>query len=122
MDGSAGVLGGELIVDPELAPLRLLCDGRVEFMFEGERRYVFMEQLRFLVKGAERRMDALLCLNWSNAAYPTKLFLPENLGLGLNWNENAFILARQWFSWSWQGVSPDQPPFAILGGHLEAFR
>lgn len=122
MDGSVGIPEGELIVDPELAPILSLCDGRVEFMIEGERRYVFMEKLRFLVKGAERRMDALLCLNWPNSSYPTKLFLPENLGLGLNWNENAFILARQWFSWSWQGVSPAQPPVAVLAGHLEAFR
>ena len=109
-------------VVPELAPIATICDGVVQFMEEGERRYVHMVGLRFLVKGTERKMDALLCLNYPNQSYPTKLYLQANLGLGLNWNENAFILARPWFSWSWKDVSPNQPPLAILAGHLEAFR
>lgn len=122
MDGSGAVPEGDPTANPELAPISPICAGGVTLISEGERRFVFMESLRFLVKGMERQMDVLLCLNWPNSSYPTKLFLPENIGLGLNWNENAFILGRQWFSWSWQGVSPDQAPLAILAGHLEAFR
>ena len=91
-------------------------------MTEGDKRYIHMEGLRFLVRGAEKVMDALLCLNYPNAAYPTKLYLPVNLGLGLNWNENAYLFAKTWFTWSWRGVSQGQEPIAILAGHLEAFR
>jgi hypothetical protein len=81
-----------------------------------------MEGLRFWVRGEHRQMDALLCVNYPNEAYPTKLYLPANLGLGLNWNETAYLLAKPWFTWSWRGVSPQQAPLATLAGHLEAFR
>jgi hypothetical protein len=113
---------GEVLIEPELAPLAELCAGEVRYMEEGGLRYVHMVGLRFLVRGAEKQMDALLCLNYRNSSYPTKLYLPANLGLGLNWNETAYILAKPWFSWSWKDVSPNQAPLAILAGHLEAFR
>jgi hypothetical protein len=121
MDGVAAP--AEVVaVEPQLAPIAALCAGEVRFMEEGDRRYIFMHGLRFLARGAEKRMDALLCLNYPNSTYPSKLYLPANLGLGLNWNENAYILGRSWFSWSWKGVSPNQPPLAILAGHLEALK
>jgi hypothetical protein len=81
-----------------------------------------MSGLRLLVRGAETQMDALLCVNYPNPNYPTKLYLTANLGLGLNWNENAYLLGKSWFTWSWKGVSPNQEPLAILAGHLEALR
>lgn len=109
-------------VEPELMPIAELCSGAVRYMEEGGLRYVHMEGLKFFVRGTQTTMDALLCLNYPNNSYPTKLFLPVNVGLGLNWNGNAYLLARPWFSWSWQGVSPNQPPIAILAGHLEAFK
>jgi hypothetical protein len=108
--------------DAELAPIAMICGGPVQRMEEGGRHYIYMGGLHFLVKGQERVMDALLCLDHPNDSYPTKLFFPANLGLGLNWNENAFILARPWFSWSWSGIARNQPPFAILAEHLSAFR
>lgn len=109
-------------IEPELVPIAELCGGEVRYMNEGGLRYVYMEGLKFLVRGTERQMDALLCLNYRNSSYPTKLFLPANLGLGLNWNETAYVLAKPWFSWSWKDVSPNQSPLAILAGHLEALR
>ena len=121
MDGGMPASGGET-VDPELVPIAALCGGAVRHMEERGLRYVYMEGLRFYVRGTKRQMDGLLCVNYPNPSYPTKLYLAENLGLGLNWNENAYILARPWFSWSWQGVSPNQSPIAILAGHLEAFK
>ena len=81
-----------------------------------------MQGLRFLVRGTETQMDALLCLNYRNPTYPTRLHFPANLGLGLNWHETAYLFARSWFSWSWKDVSPGQAPLAILAGHLEALR
>jgi hypothetical protein len=108
-------------IEPELAPIAALC-GEVRYMEEGGLRYIYMIGLRFLVREVEKQMDALLCLNYRNSSYPTKLYLAANLGCGLNWNENAYVLGRPWFSWSWKDVSPDQTPLAILAGHLEALR
>lgn len=128
MDGSTSATG-ETEVEPELAPIAAICGGRVRYMEEGGRRYVFTERLRFLARGEHKEMDALLCLNYPNAAYPTKLFLPERLNLpakpgeaALNWNDTAYILARNWFTWSWKDVSPNQEPFAILAEHLRPFQ
>ncbi|UVO30332.1 hypothetical protein [Bradyrhizobium arachidis] len=121
MNDAGGALAGA-VIEPELAAIAAICSGTVKYMEEAGRRYVHMVGLRFLVRGADQQMDALLCLDYPNGTYPTKLYLPANLGLGLNWNETAFILAKNWFTWSWSGVSPNQPPLAILGGHLEAFR
>lgn len=106
----------------ELVPIARLCSGQVCYMSEATRRYVYLEGLHFLARGVEQHMDALLCLNYPNPAYPTKLYLPTKLGLGLNWNEDAYLFAKQWFTWSWRGVSPDPTPIQILAGHLEAFK
>jgi hypothetical protein len=108
--------------DAELRPIAALCAGAVRRMNAGELRYIHMEQLKFLVRGSARQMDALLCLNYPNPSYPTRLYLAENIGLSLNWNESPYLFARHWFTWSWKDVSRDQPPIAILAGHLEAFK
>lgn len=122
MNSTSAVTDGETGVDPELVPIARLCTGKVQYLSEGSLRYIHMEKLRFIVQGAEKEMDALLCLNYTNSTYPTKLYLPAKLGLGLNWNESPYILAKAWHSWSWKDVSPNQTPFEILAGHLEAFR
>jgi hypothetical protein len=122
MDGAASAVVDDAAIEPELAAIATLCVGKVRYMDEAGLRYIHMEGLRFLVRGAENQFDALLCLNYTNCSYPTKLYLPANLGLGLNWNETAYVLGKPWFSWSWTNVSPDQAPVAILAGHLEAFR
>lgn len=113
---------GEAGAEQELAAIAALCSGKVRYMEEGDRRYIHMEGLHFRVHEAEKQMDALLCLNYPNPVYPTKLYLPTNLGLGLNWNETASILAKPWSTWSWKGVTPDQAPLAILACHLKAFQ
>ena len=94
MNSSIAISGAETGIEQELLPIARLCTGKVQYMPEGSFRYIYMEKLRFLVSGADKEMDALLCLNYPNNAYPTKLYLPVNLGLGLNWNETAYILAR----------------------------
>lgn len=122
MDTVASTPASDANIEPELAPIAALCAGKVRYMNEGGHRYIHMEGLRFLVQGTERQMDALLCLDYPNPSYPTKLYLTANIGLGLNWNETPYLFAKAWFSWSWKDVSRDQPPCAILAGHLEAFR
>lgn len=123
MDGATPNFAAPIDIDPELAPIRAICAGSVERRSEGNRNFILMLGLKFFVRGAPRQMDALLCLNHGNPTYPTKLYLAERIdGLGLNWNETGYILARPWHSWSWKDVPPSQPPFAILAGHLRAFQ
>ena len=121
-DSTTALRSGGPVVDADLSPIAEICAGNVTRASEAGKNYILMERLRFLVRGVEQEMDALLCVNYPNPSYPTKLYLPNNLGLGLNWNENAYVLGRQWFSWSWKDVSPNQPSIAILAGHLGAFR
>lgn len=109
-------------VPPELEPITWMCSGAVHYLDEGGRRYVYMHGLRFYVGQAPQEMDALLAINWPNPNYPTRLFLPANLGRGLNWHETAYILGRSWVTWSWKDVKANQAPAAILADHLAAFR
>ena len=104
----------------DLQPMALLCDGEVSFRTEGWRKLILMEGLRFLVAGVHQKMDAILCLNHDNPSYPTKLYLAQQIGSGLNWNETAFLLGRQWHTFSWSGVSPHLTCLEILAAHLAA--
>jgi len=107
--------------DTQLRPIAALCDGEVSVRTEGWRRLVYMQGLRFYVGGVERKMDAILCLNHDNPTYPTKLYLAENVGAGRNWNDSAYLLGRQWYTFSWRDVGPNQAPIQILTAHLAAF-
>ena len=109
-----------LDLDEKLRPIALLCDGQVSFRTDGWRNLIYMQGLRFYVAGTERKMDAVLCLNHDNPTYPTKLYLTEPVGAGLNWNETAYLLGRNWHSFSWRDVSATQPPIEILAAHLAA--
>ena len=103
-----------------LSEIMDLCNGEASFRSEGGRDFIYMQGLRFLVGGAQQTMDALLCLNHTNPTYPTKLYLAEKLGAGLNWNEEAYLFGRQWFTFSWKDVPPNQPYIAVLAEHLAA--
>lgn len=105
-------------VDPELRAIAEICDGEASYRTDGWRKLIYMEGLRFYVGSVQKKMDALLCLNHDNATYPTKLYLAENVGGGLNWNETAYILGRSWYTFSWRDVHPSQPHFDILAAHL----
>jgi len=109
------------VSDTELRPIAAICEGEVSFRAEGWRRLIFMPGLRFLVGGVQRKMDALLCLNHDNPTYPTKLYLAEQVGGGVNWNETAYLLSRSWHTFSWKDVHPNQSPIEILAAHLAAF-
>lgn len=105
-------------IDESLRPIADLCDGRVSFKTEGWRRLIYMERLRFLVGTKQYVMDAILCLNHDNPSYPTKLYLAENVGGGLNWNETGYLLGRNWPTFSWRDVPANLPYFDILAAHL----
>lgn len=102
----------------DLSSVRELCNGNASRLKDGWRDLVYMEQLRILVAGQLKVVDALLCLNHDNSTYPTKLYLAENLGAGLNWNETCYLLSRNWYTYSWSGVQPNQRLIDILAAHL----
>jgi hypothetical protein len=106
--------------EAQLGPIAALCDGPVSYRTEGWRKLIHMTGLRFLVNSVQHKMDALICLNHDNQTYPTKLYLAEQVGGGVNWNETAYILGRQWFTFSWRDVSPNQLHHEILAAHLAA--
>jgi hypothetical protein len=106
------------VVDPQLRRVAFLCDGEVSLMTQGSRNFVYMQGLRVLVQGKERKVDALLCLNHTNPTYPTKLYLSESLGAGMNWNESDYIFGRQWHTYSWKDVTANRPIIEILALHL----
>ena len=114
------MIDNDLPAASELIPLLALCSGKVEYRREGCGVYVYLEKLRFSARGTPMEMDVLLCLNHNNSSYPTKLYLAENVGCDLNWNENPVIFGRQWHTFSWAGVSPDYPIFEVLAMHLRA--
>ena len=105
-------------VDADLCLVAELCEGEVSRRTDGWRQLIYMQGLRFLAGGIEHTMDAVLCLNHNNPTYPTKLYLAEKVGAGLNWNESAYMLGREWHTYSWSGVSPQLPPAEILAAHL----
>ncbi|QXF11103.1 hypothetical protein [Sphingopyxis terrae] len=104
--------------EDQLDAIRHLCAGEVSYRTDGWRHLIHMEGLRFKANGENREMDAVLVLNHDNATYPTKLYLTENVGCGLNWNESAYILGMNWHTYSWANVPSDLTPFEILANHL----
>jgi hypothetical protein len=104
--------------DASLRPIAELCDGKVCFKAEGWRKLIYMEKLRFRVGSRQCVMDAILCLNHDNPTYPTKLYLAENVGGGLNWHETGYLLGRSWPTFSWKDVPANQPYLDILAAHL----
>lgn len=96
-------------------------------MRDGIYDLVFIPDLTIQVGDTEYKMDALLCPQ-NHAGYTSRLFLtrpiterPTINGQPANWSVCSFA-GRSWHSWSWQGVSPDQPLLAMLANHLKALR
>ncbi len=112
----------ETPTEEELDAIRTVCSGEVSYRTDGWRRLIHMVGLRFNAAGQCREMDALLCLNHDNSTYPTKLYLTENVGCGLNWNETAYVLGRNWHTFSWANVPNNLPPFEVLANHLAPMR
>ncbi len=90
-------------------------------MNEGGIGYIFLPQIKILVAGTYRVLDALLCPGLHNG-YTTRLFLsapvPER---GANWTQWQ-LLGRTWHTWSWQNVPANLPLMQIVLEHLRALR
>lgn len=92
----------------------MLCEGEVSYRTEGWRQMVYIDGLRI----GSLRLRALIVLNHDNPTYPTKLYLAENVGGPVNWNEQAYLMGQHWHTFSWANVPNHLPIIEILAGHL----
>lgn len=100
-----------------LQELAELCGGAQE-MQEGGKTYVLLSKVQ-LAGGLES--TALLCPQ-EHTGYSTRLFLPQPVpGRGANWTMH-YIMGRNWYCWSWQGVPASLRPAEILAAHLRPLR
>jgi hypothetical protein len=106
-----------MVAAEHLRELAELCGGAQE-MPEGGRTYIY---LNFVQVAGGIQLPALLCIQ-EHSGYSTRLFLPQAVpGRGANWSTH-FILGRNWYSWSWQGVPASLRPAEMLAAHLRPLR
>lgn len=112
--------------DGELGGLLTLCPGAIE-KHEAGCRFVFLPQLKVEVGGSVKPMDALLAIT-AHSGYTTRLFLAEQIGERptisgnpANWTLHQ-IFGRNWWTWSWQGVSAELPCIQILLAHMRVLK
>jgi len=104
--------------EDQIEQLRDICPG-AKLMTEGGLAFAFLPKLRFVSRGTNVEMDALLAPQ-GHSGYETRLFLERQLPIGVAWYMQQ-ILGRTWHAISWRGVFPDQPWPRILSGQLGAF-
>lgn len=109
-----------MVAADQLQELADLC-GEVRELSEGGRAYIHIPRLKLPSGCSPSETEALLCLQ-EHSGYATRLFLSHPVpGRGANWSVH-YILGRPWHSWSWNNVSAQMRPAAILAEHLRALR
>jgi hypothetical protein len=95
--------------------------GEVRELTEDERNYIYLPRL-ILPRGCvPAEVEGLLCIQ-EHSGYATRLFLSQQVsGRGANWSMHR-IVDRTWHTWSWNNVSAQLRPAAILAEHLRALR
>jgi hypothetical protein len=109
-----------MVAADQLQELTDLC-GEVRELSEGGRVYLHLPKLKLPSGCVPAEVEALLCLQ-EHSGYPTRLFLSQPVsGRGANWSVHH-VLGRPWHTWSWNNVSAQLRPAAILAEHLRALR
>lgn len=104
----------------EAQELKAFCRG-VREVLQGGEAFLYLEGLRLSSNSQPVEVDALLCLH-ARDGYMTRLYLSIRIAdRGANWT-TAYLLDRQWHTWSWQGVSANQRPAQVLAAHLKAIQ
>ena len=104
----------------EAQELKVFCRDVREVQQGGE-AFLYLEGLRLSLNSQLLEVDALLCLHMREG-YMTRLYLSIRIeNRGANWS-TAYLLDRQWHTWSWQGVSVQQRPAQVLAAHLRAIQ
>jgi hypothetical protein len=109
-----------MVAEDQLQELTEPC-GEVRELAEGGRTYIYLPRLKLPSGCVPSEVEGLLCLQ-EHSGYATRLFLSHPVsGRGANWSVHH-ILNRSWHSWSWNNVSAQMRPAAILAEHLRALR
>lgn len=108
------------IGDDQLRALREI-NPEARVLAESGLTYVFLPKLPILACDQRHELDALLCPS-KHGGYDTRLYLEQPLSVRTStWTAHS-ILGRTWHTFSWNGVSPDQPLLQILLAHLASLR
>jgi hypothetical protein len=109
-----------MVAADQLQELSDLC-GEVRELSEGGRVYLHLHKLKLPSGCVPAEVEALLCFG-EHSGYMTRLFLSHRVSERVsNWSVHH-ILGRPWHTWSWNNVSAQLRPAAILAEHLRAFR
>ena len=97
---------------------KFLCPAAREVV-EGGVEYLHLPNLK-MPDGTVQ--DALLRLTVTGDGYATRLYLAREIdGKGSNWTAHR-ILDRQWFTWSFKEVSPQERLVVILANHFRPLK
>jgi hypothetical protein len=111
-----------MVAESHLDELRVLCREARAFT-EGNIEYVLLPGLQLPTGCSPAGTDCLLCLG-ARDGYDNRLFFAAVVTspAGRNWNtQNARILERNWFAYSWR-VPNGLRPIEVLIGHLRGLR
>lgn len=109
-----------MVAAEHLRELGELC-GEVRELGEGGKAYIYLPRLRLPLGCIPVEVEGLLCVQ-EHSGYATRLFLSQPVnGRGANWSIHH-IVDRTWHTWSWNNVSAQMRPAAILAEHLRALR
>lgn len=108
--------------DNEIEELRPYCRA-LSLASEGEVPFFHLEALRLPYGCSPSTCDALLC-PVDRDGYPSRLYLSSRVQspFTAGWNiNNARILERDWFVYSWRITLPNPTLADMLRGHLTGF-
>lgn len=109
-----------MIPQEQIQELMTFCRGVREVQQCGE-AFLYLEGLGLPPGRQPATVDGLLCLHQRDG-YNTRLYLSAPVAdRGSNWT-SVYLIDRQWFTWSWQGVSANQRPVQVLAAHLKALQ
>lgn len=109
-----------MVATEHLQELAELC-GEVRELSESGKVYIYLPRLKLPKGCAPNEVEGLLCTQ-EHSGYATRLFLSQPVaGRGANWSMHR-IADRNWHTWSWNNVSAQMRPAAILAEHLRALR
>lgn len=105
----------------QLEHLRAICP-QASLHVEAGTPWVLMPKFKLATADVIVEMDLLLGPR-GHSGYATRLLLEKEIGAkpNLNWQQ-VTVLGRNWFTWSWNNISPDQPWIKILAEHARLLR
>jgi hypothetical protein len=109
-----------MVAADQLQELSDVC-GEVRELAEGGKVYIYLPRLKLPHGCVPGEVEGLLCIQ-EHSGYATRLFLSRQIsGRGANWSVHR-IVDRAWHTWSWNNVSAQMRPAAMLAEHLRALR